>query len=81
MHTKPTHKTIMYLPHGESPVLVSECVPVRKLINHRQSCKYCYAENHDNWWLMDQKDYDIDGLTIILCGNCEHTSAADSELA
>ena len=70
----PTHKVIMYPPRGR-PVLVSECVPISKLDHTRGYCKYCY-ETHDNWWLMDQEDYDIDGLTIILCGNCEHTSAA-----
>jgi hypothetical protein len=45
---------------------------------YRQYCKYCHV-THDEWWMIDQRDYLVDGLTIILCGRCEHTSAQDHE--
>jgi DNA-directed RNA polymerase subunit M/transcription elongation factor TFIIS len=67
----PTHKTTIHYPHGRTE-LVSETVPIKK-IKHKGYCKYCY-QTHGNWWLMDQRDYEVEGLTIILCGECEYTS-------
>ena len=71
---RPSHRTVLY-PPGGPPQLISECFPVKKLA-HTQGCKYCHR-THAEWWLMDQEDYQIDGLTIILCGYCEHTSAKE----
>lgn len=71
----PTHKMIMHLPHSESRI-INETTPVGPLKNARGYCKYCYR-THKNWWLMDQRDYQIDHLTIVLCGECEHTSPAE----
>jgi len=77
----PTHKAIFYPPCAP-PELHSESVPVRKWDGAVGYCKYCY-ETHANWWLMDQEDYQVPGtpreelLTIVLCGECEHTSAIE----
>ena len=68
----PAHRPELYLPGGEVRT-VSVVLPTGKLPGIGY-CKYCH-QKHRNWWMMDQRDYDIDGLTIILCGECEHTSA------
>lgn len=67
----PSHKPTLYEPNGR--VTVYESMPTEK-ITHTGYCKYCY-QTHGNWWMMDQRDYDVDGGPIILCGECEHTSA------
>lgn len=67
----PSHKPTLYEPNGH--ITVYESVPTEK-IRHRGYCKYCY-QTHTNWWMMDQRDYDVDGIAVILCGECEHTSA------
>jgi hypothetical protein len=72
----PRHTNVLYPPSGP-PVVVASHVPVGKLAG-RWDCKYCYRTHH-NWWLMDQDDYRIDGLIIILCGECEHTSGISPE--
>jgi hypothetical protein len=76
----PSNKTIIYHPRESNGRVLYEAMPLGRLSNYNGYCKYCY-ETHDNWWLMDQRDYDIDGLTIILCGKCEYTSAACDDLS
>ena len=67
----PTHHQEMIF-RGKT-VWTYEAVPVCRIERARGRCKYCYT-THRNWWLMDQRDYQCDGETIILCGECEHTS-------
>jgi hypothetical protein len=43
----------------------------------RGYCKYCY-KTHGDWTMMDQSDYQVDGLTIIRCDKCNHTSALEA---
>jgi hypothetical protein len=71
----PSHRQVLIAPGGIVEQII-EVMPLEKLIAHEGYCKYCY-ETHDNWWLMDQNDYQVDGLTIILCGECGYTSAAE----
>lgn len=74
----PTHKQTMMTPDGILH-LMSECVPIKRL-DIKKYCKYCFSD-HSNWWLMDDNDYNLplfdDKRTIILCGDCEHTSVSE----
>jgi hypothetical protein len=54
----------------------SESLPVGRLQDIEEYCKYCH-QTHRNWWMMDQRDYQIEGLTIVLCGECGHTHGWD----
>jgi hypothetical protein len=69
----PSHKQTTFYPDGTEETLVT--TPVKKIEGGTAYCKYCY-QTHRNWWLMDQRDYDVEGHTIILCGQCEYTSSA-----
>jgi hypothetical protein len=75
----PTHKEYVIHP-GKEPRLLSENVPIERNTGKTYYCKYCYT-SHDNWWLMDNDDYNIPGepnpMTIMLCGECEHTSSEE----
>lgn len=72
----PSHKS--YLIVGDSIQRYSEVKPIGKLKNYIAECKYCHRKHH-NWWMMNQKDYEVKGLIIILCGECEHTSAKERQ--
>ena len=69
----PAHRTICYA--SGPPHVASELFPVQKL-SLRGWCRACHL-SHTDWWLMDQNEYQCDGLTIVLCGKCEHTSALE----
>jgi hypothetical protein len=71
-HPAPT----IYEPRRGERKLGPATMPIGKLDGARGYCKYCYTE-HRNWWLMDQRDYGTKGLTIVLCGKCEYTIAAE----
>jgi hypothetical protein len=73
---KPVHPQITSLGDGTCEGHVVR--PRYWMEHYRQYCKYCHATDAD-WWMMDQRDYCIKGITIILCGRCEHTSAQDHE--
>jgi hypothetical protein len=72
--TWPSHKSTTYFPDGHREVV--ETMPVGKLQDHVGYCKYCYQQ-HRNWWMMDQNDFLVEGLTIILCGECGYTIAKE----
>lgn len=61
----PSHRSEVYWPGGHE--ITSEAMPIAKMPAYKGYCKYCY-QTHRNWWLMDQDDYQVEGLTIILCG-------------
>jgi len=75
----PTHKSYFYDPHNRQERIISQCVPVGKA-SMDGYCKYCY-KTHDNWWNMDDADYNVPGQEetthIVLCGECEHASRED----
>ncbi len=66
---------MIYPPH-DSPELLDEVFPLYAMPAYTQWCKYCW-DTHRQWWMMDQKDYQIESITVILCGICEHTSAQE----
>ena len=73
MTVHPFHDCCTYFPDGREEHHYT--FPVAR-IRRRFECKYCHEE-HTNWWLMNQRDYQVAGLVIILCAKCEHTSAID----
>jgi hypothetical protein len=76
---RPSHPQFTYqFTNGQEYREGPYVLPLYHMEHFRQYCKYCYR-HHSQWWMMDQRDYCITGLTIILCGNCEHTSAQDHE--
>lgn len=79
----PSHRNELHLPDG-TVQLIDECFPLYKMEGHVQNCKYCDfsgRERHGNWWMMNQEDYRVEGLVIILCGDCEHTVAMEESAA
>lgn len=69
----PSHSEVAV--YADGSVVCHETHPVRRLGEGTQKyyCKYCHAA-HANWWEMNQDDYQVTGQTVVLCGECEHTS-------
>jgi len=59
---RPTHRSVLYLPH-HAPRVVAEIVPVGRAEGTKAWCKYCHR-SHQEWWLMPAEEYPVDIATL-----------------